>query len=81
LIACYSDPEDVLWLGRTAAFKDFSFRCSKKCDTNGEAYGTTFNKGGVMERRDFVQGEPAVDVLNSTELRLRGFVMEKRGLF
>ena len=36
---------------------------------------------GGMERRDFVQGEPSVDVFNSTELRLRGFVMEKCGLF
>ena len=36
---------------------------------------------GGMGRRGFVQGENAADVFNSTELRLRGFIMGKRGLF
>ena len=83
-----------VWLGRTAAFKDFNCLCSKKCGTKGKAQGIVFNKDGTAaavqwyervhggtERRDSVQGEPAVDVFNSTELRLRGFIMEKRGLF
>ena len=94
LVKCYSDPEGVLWLGRMVAVKDLNFRCSKKCGTNDKAHGAMLNKGGTtvvvqwyervpggMERRDFAQGKHASDVFNSTELRLRGFVMEKRGLF
>lgn len=94
LVECFSDPEDVLWLGRTVAFTGFGGRCSKKCVKNGKAYGTMFSAGDTMvavlwyervpggtQRRDFVRGKAAIDVFNSTELRLREFGMEERGLF
>lgn len=91
LVECFGDPEDEMWLGRAVPFPDFGGGCMEKhFGTQATEYNVAFHPGdhkvavqwyermpeGGSERRDFRMGKPAVDVINSTELRACGFTME-----
>jgi hypothetical protein len=91
LFEAFNDVEDEMWLTRAVAFPSRQNACTiqhngKPC----HKFNTRFDDGDFMmavqfyerspdcddERRLFVMGEDHVDVLNSTELRGCGFMMD-----
>ena len=92
LVEAFGDDEDEMWLGKTEAFFGSSC-CKQHRGGQQNEYGTRFNTGDYMvavqwyeerltesdsgRRREFVRGERATDVINSTELRGVGVRVEK----
>jgi hypothetical protein len=92
LVEAFGDNDDEMWLGKTEAFFGGScYKQHRGGQQN--LYGTRFNTGDYMvavqwyeerltesdsgRRREFVRGERATDVINSTELRGVGVRVEK----
>jgi hypothetical protein len=91
LFEAFNDEEDEMWLARAVPFPNRQNTCTiQHTGTHCHKFNTRFDAGDFMiavqfyerspdcddERRLFVMGEEHVDVLNSTELRGRGFMMD-----